>query len=178
MHMTKKAAQIGLLVIAGTLALSACEIKIAEGEKPNTIKVRVVSASPTQTSAAPTDTVEATPTEEASSTPTPTTEEDPTPTAVAPLPKGLNLQPEAAQSVRQILNATGFEGTVFGRAARPDNPKSDHPAGLAADFMTSGSDGDRIAAYAEANKKALGVKYVLWQVEDHFDHVHVSFKDR
>ena len=70
---------------------------------------------------------------------------------------------------------------------------SDHPGGLAVDFMVDRATGDALAACALENMEALGVKYVIWEqainhgngwkpMEDrggatanHFDHVHVSF---
>jgi hypothetical protein len=73
---------------------------------------------------------------------------------------------------------------------------SDHPSGLAADFMTSDqATGDSIAACALENMDALGVSYVIWDqqintgsgwkpMEDrggptanHEDHVHISFQE-
>jgi hypothetical protein len=71
---------------------------------------------------------------------------------------------------------------------------SDHPRGLALDLMVRGERGDRIAECALANRKALGIEYVIWEqrvnygdgwermedrgndTENHFDHVHISFK--
>jgi hypothetical protein len=73
---------------------------------------------------------------------------------------------------------------------------SDHPTGLAVDFMMRGERGDRLAACALANREALGISYVIWEqrinfgegwqpmenrgssTENHFDHVHVSFEKR
>lgn len=81
--------------------------------------------------------------------------------------------------------------TTLGVAGR--GGPSDHPGGLALDFMVNRATGDRLADCALANMKALGVKYVIWKqrinhgngwkpMEDrgsitanHFDHVHVSF---
>lgn len=63
-----------------------------------------------------------------------------------------------------------------------------HPNGLAVDVMIPGGDtagganaqgkalGDQIYAYVMANKAALNVDYVLWQVKDHFNHLHVNTK--
>ncbi|MET7466803.1 hypothetical protein [Nonomuraea sp. NPDC005501] len=78
----------------------------------------------------------------------------------------------------------------------------EHPLGRACDFMMSSGGtmpsaanqalGDRLAAWALANKAKLGVKYVIWRqrinqgsgwsamsdrgsiTENHFDHVHIS----
>ncbi|WP_281689821.1 hypothetical protein [Pseudonocardia thermophila] len=73
---------------------------------------------------------------------------------------------------------------------------SDHPRGLAVDFMTRGEKGDRIARCLLKNQDELGVSYVIWKqrinygdgwepmedrgsdTENHFDHVHVSFQPR
>jgi len=71
---------------------------------------------------------------------------------------------------------------------------SDHPKGLALDFMVhSKSQGDEIASFVLSNRKALNVKYVIWRqrinhgngwskmadrgsvTENHYNHVHVSF---
>ena len=37
--------------------------------------------------------------------------------------------------------------------------------------------GDQIAAWAEQNKELLGINNILWRVRDHFDHVHIDFKE-
>lgn len=81
----------------------------------------------------------------------------------------------------QVLGVGGRAGT------------SDHPSGLAADFMVDRATGDSLAACAVQNREALGISYVIWEqqinfgsgweaMEDrggvtanHFDHVHVSF---
>lgn len=77
--------------------------------------------------------------------------------------------------------------------------QSDHPKGLALDFMVGGdkAKGDAVASYVLANASRLGVKYVIWYqriwdvargdkawrnmanrgsaTANHRDHVHVSF---
>lgn len=85
--------------------------------------------------------------------------------------------------------------TIGGYRASSDVANSDHPKGLALDFMCGKSTGDRLAPYAVANHRALNITYVIWQqriwsinnpswkkMEDrgsptanHMDHVHVSF---
>lgn len=80
---------------------------------------------------------------------------------------------------------------VGGRASRAG--ASDHPSGLALDFMVDPSTGDQVAEYVLDNQEDFGVTYVIWQqryndgsgwsmMEDrgsptanHMDHVHVSF---
>lgn len=81
-------------------------------------------------------------------------------------------------------------GTIYGLGARPN--ASDHPFGLALDFMV-GNDrakGDAVTAYTLANASRLAVKYVIWWeriwnpsagwrpysgASPHRDHPHVSF---
>jgi hypothetical protein len=83
--------------------------------------------------------------------------------------------------------------TIYGVGARAG--ESDHPKGLALDFMVykDKAKGDAIAAYVKQNWGALAVKYIIWQqridegkgwtpMEDrggttanHMDHDHVSF---
>jgi hypothetical protein len=85
-------------------------------------------------------------------------------------------------------------GTVYGVAGRGGS--SDHPLGLALDFMVDRATGDRLADFALRNRRRLGVNYVIyrqrinfgtgWQaMEDrggptanHMDHVHISFQPR
>jgi hypothetical protein len=98
-----------------------------------------------------------------------------------------------------VAKAAGILGpkfgvkSILGVGARGN--VSDHPKGLALDFMCSKSAGDSLAAYAVANHKQLNITYVIWRqriwsinhpgwrtMEDrgsptanHMDHVHVSF---
>lgn len=73
--------------------------------------------------------------------------------------------------------------TMYGRAPRPDNPNSDHPAGLAIDVMTT----NRLlhAAIIQRAKFLPGFKYYCSDLvpggancpgNKHRDHVHISFK--
>jgi hypothetical protein len=66
---------------------------------------------------------------------------------------------------------------VFGVGDRPNNPRSDHPKGLALDFMVydDKAKGDAIRDCLMDHRRDWNITYVLWQVPDHFDHVHVSF---
>lgn len=74
---------------------------------------------------------------------------------------------------------------------------SDHPLGLATDFMVTGPKGTQLRDYVIANATRLGVTYVIWQqhiwsvaraaeglrpmadrgsiTANHYDHVHVSY---
>lgn len=101
----------------------------------------------------------------------------------------------AAESIGPKFGITN----ILGVGLRPN--ESDHPLGLALDFMTKDkAKGDALAAYVKANAAAYGVKYVIWwgqiwsvarnaegwrvyepptglktDTAMHKDHVHVSF---
>ncbi len=87
-------------------------------------------------------------------------------------------------------------GTVGGWRESATDPNG-HPAGLAADFMTSSrQQGDDLAAYAQEHAEELGIDYIIWYqqiwsvaragegwrpmedrggaTENHLDHVHVN----
>lgn len=102
-------------------------------------------------------------------------------------------RPHVAAAGYRIKAATGFTGTIYGRAGRAGG--GDHPKGLALDFMTGdGSAGPAILAYVRGHFAELGATYAIYRqtyypagggsqrMEDrgsptanHFDHVHVSF---
>jgi hypothetical protein len=85
--------------------------------------------------------------------------------------------------------------TIYGVGARAE--VSDHPRGLATDFMVyqDKAKGDAVYAYVKQNWNRLAVKYIIWYqridegggftpMEDrggvtanHMDHVHVSYTD-
>lgn len=101
----------------------------------------------------------------------------------------------AAESIGPRFGIT----SILGVGLRPN--ESDHPLGLALDFMTKDkAKGDALAEYVKANASAYGVKYVIWwgriwsvarngegwrgyvppnggsdDTSMHKDHVHVSF---
>lgn len=88
------------------------------------------------------------------------------------------VKPWVAQAGWHLILVFGLsESDVGGVATRPNNPTSDHPSGHALDFMVDTSTGDALSAYAEEHTEELAVKYILWQVPDHYDHVHISFND-
>ncbi|MGH3434019.1 MAG: hypothetical protein ACRDQB_14410, partial [Thermocrispum sp.] len=78
-----------------------------------------------------------------------------------------------------------------GRAGRAGS--SDHPSGLAIDFMVDPQAGNEVADYVLQHQQQFGVTYVIWQqryndgsgwstmqdrgspTANHMDHVHVSF---
>jgi hypothetical protein len=95
------------------------------------------------------------------------------------------------RAAARFLGCQFGEPTMYGVAGRAGT--SDHPSGLAVDFMVDRAAGDRLAACALNNRAALGITYVIWRqrinfgngwqpMEDrggvtanHYDHVHVSF---
>jgi phage-related protein len=102
------------------------------------------------------------------------------------------VRPHVAQAGHYLKRKFGI-GTVGGVGQRAG--PSDHPKGLALDFMTSGNNGTALADFVRggANKSHFGVTYVIWRqridsgggwrgmenrgnpTANHFDHVHVSF---
>ncbi len=104
---------------------------------------------------------------------------------------GLGAVKSNVRTAAQQLGCTFGRPAMHGVAGRAGT--SDHPGGLAVDFMVDRGTGDRLAACALENMDALGVKYVIWRqrinfgngwkpMEDrggatanHFDHVHISF---
>ncbi len=104
------------------------------------------------------------------------------------------VQPHVAMAGAEIEQKFGrLPGGIGGVGSRPN--VSDHPFGLALDFMTMQNLGlgDRIAGYLQANAARLMVKYLIWRqrinegggwspmadrgsiTANHFDHVHTSF---
>ena len=104
---------------------------------------------------------------------------------------GLGAVKPHVRAAARFLGCQFGEPTMFGVAGRAGT--SDHPAGLAVDFMVDRATGDRLAACALDNRAALDITYVIWRqrinfgngwqpMEDrggitanHYDHVHVSF---
>jgi hypothetical protein len=90
----------------------------------------------------------------------------------------IGLLPTPKAACNQILAAFPEVKTVLGVGGRAGNPTSCHPKGLAIDLIVGSNKalGDRLYAYVIARRSALGATpVVLWQVPDHFDHVHISF---
>jgi hypothetical protein len=105
---------------------------------------------------------------------------------------GLGAVKPFVRSAAQFLGCQFGEPAMHGVAGRAGT--SDHPSGLALDFMVDSATGDALASCTLENMEALGVKYVIWEqqinqgsgwepMEDrggatanHFDHVHVSFE--
>ncbi|MGE9809506.1 endonuclease/exonuclease/phosphatase family protein [Janibacter sp. G1551] len=108
-----------------------------------------------------------------------------------------NVKPQLVQLVNVLAPMFDIK-TVGGYRASATDPNG-HPAGLAADFMTtSKTQGDRLAAYAQAHARELGIDYIIWwqrmwsvarasegwrpmedrggDTENHKDHVHINVK--
>ena len=103
------------------------------------------------------------------------TDDEPTESSDACPSFGFNgVAAHVARAGHHLQERFGVED-VGGVAKRPGNPSSDHPRGYALDFMVDRSTGDALAAYAEEHAEELGIKYILWRVANHYDHVHISF---
>ncbi|MFD1528479.1 hypothetical protein [Pseudonocardia aurantiaca] len=104
---------------------------------------------------------------------------------------GLGAVRSHVRTAAQFLGCRYGEPDMYGVAGRAGT--SDHPGGLAVDFMVNRATGDSLANCALKNMDELGIKYVIWEqrinygsgwsaMEDrggvtanHFDHVHISF---
>jgi hypothetical protein len=104
---------------------------------------------------------------------------------------GLGAVKDHVRAAAEFLGCQYGEPTMHGVAGR--GGPSDHPGGLAVDFMVDRATGDALADCVLNNMDELGAKYVIWEqrinhgdgwepMEDrggvtanHFDHVHVSF---
>jgi hypothetical protein len=104
---------------------------------------------------------------------------------------GLGRVKSHVRTAAEQLGCRFGEPKMHGVAGRAGT--SDHPRGLAVDFMVNRATGDALAACALENKEALGIKYVIWEqrinhgsgwramkdrgsaTANHFDHVHISF---
>lgn len=68
-----------------------------------------------------------------------------------------------------------YPGVLSIGGVRPDR-LPDHPSGHAIDIMIGANMGlgDAIAADVRSQTERFAVKYVLWRVPEHFNHVHVT----
>ncbi len=83
------------------------------------------------------------------------------------------LVPNARTLAAYIIATYPGVQTIGG--VRPD-PLPDHPSGHAIDIMI-GSDmtlGDTINADVQSQAERFGVRYTMWRVANHFNHVHVT----
>lgn len=93
---------------------------------------------------------------------------------------GLKPQSMAALSLIQ----SQFPDLRLISGFRASDPYEWHPGGRGLDispadpFSSAGkARGDQVNAWLQANKELLGIANTLWQVADHFDHIHVSLKE-
>lgn len=107
---------------------------------------------------------------------------------------GLGAVKSWVRDAAEVLSCGFGEPEMSGVAGR--GGPSDHPNGLALDFMVDRATGDDLAACALENMEALGIKYLIWRqrintgsgwegMEDrggatanHMDHVHISFESQ
>jgi phage-related protein len=100
------------------------------------------------------------------------------------------VRPHVAQAGHYLRRRFGI-GSVGGVGFRPN--ASDHPRGLALDFMTSGENGTALANEVIRNRAHYAATYAIWRqrintgsgwrpmanrgspTANHMDHVHVSF---
>lgn len=79
-----------------------------------------------------------------------------------------------ARALQQYIVET-YPGVQSIGGVRPDS-RPDHPSGHALDIMI-GSDmglGDAINADIQSQTGRFGVRYTMWRVASHFNHVHVT----
>jgi hypothetical protein len=99
------------------------------------------------------------------------------------------VKPHVKKAAEYFGQKHGYS-VVYGWRAVGSVPNSDHPKGLALDFMGSNkAKGDALATDALAQKATFGITYVIWRrrinkgagweyydgPSDHYDHVHISF---
>lgn len=95
------------------------------------------------------------------------------PASAVPLVGGAGLAPNAV-ALHQYVAST-YPGVQSIGGVRSD-PLPDHPSGHALDIMIGSNMalGDSVAADLRGNPGRFGVKYTLWRVPDHYNHVHVT----
>lgn len=99
--------------------------------------------------------------------------EPPTAAATPPIVGSNGLTPNAwalAQYVRDT-----YPGVLSIGGVRAD-PLPDHPSGHAIDIMIGSNTalGDTILADIQSQTARFGIRYTLWRVPNHYDHIHVS----
>lgn len=110
------------------------------------------------------------------------------------------VKPWVRTAANDVGNRFGVS-TIYGVGLRPD-ASSDHPKGLALDYMVyeDQAKGDAIAAFMQQNASSYSVQYIIWKqhiwnisrasegwrampdrgsiTANHYDHVHVSFQSK
>ena len=95
------------------------------------------------------------------------------PAAAVPLVGGSGLCPNAS-ALAEYVRAT-YPGVRSIGGVRAD-ALPDHPSGHALDIMVGGNAalGNSVASDIRSQSGRFGVRYLLWQVPAHYDHVHVT----
>ena len=95
------------------------------------------------------------------------------------------LQPQSVAALRAIQGQFPNIPLTSAKMGREGDPYEWHPDGRGLDLGIPKWDtaagkamGDKVNAWILANKEALGVQGTLWQVPDHYNHIHVSVKDK
>lgn len=86
---------------------------------------------------------------------------------------GVGLRPNAWGLVNYIR--ANYPGVQSIGGVRPDR-LPDHPSGRAIDIMVGGNTalGNMIHADIMSKRSSFGIQYTLWQVANHYDHIHVT----
>ncbi|PRX49554.1 hypothetical protein B0I33_103591 [Prauserella shujinwangii] len=189
---------LGQLEENGGTAVAALGIDSATTPSPTTTRPTTTTKAPASTTKPrPTTTTTVAPetTKQAVRKPAPKPSPKPTPPPPPP-PESCSTaldgtEPHVAQVGNHLLGKFAVD-SVIGRASR--SGASDHPSGLALDFMVDTATGDALAEYVLAHQSEFAVSYVIWRqryndgggwsmMEDrgsatanHYDHVHVSFE--
>lgn len=95
------------------------------------------------------------------------------PAQAVPIVGGNGLVPNAWNLANYVQ--ANYPGVLSIGGVRSD-PLPDHPSGRAIDIIVGGNTvlGNQIAADIRSQSGNFGVSYLLWQVANHFDHVHVT----
>lgn len=94
----------------------------------------------------------------------------PPPAGAVPM-VGMNGVCPNAWALANYITATYPVSSIGGIRA---DALPDHPSGHALDLMVDTATGNAIAADLRSNPGRFGIKYLLWQVPAHYDHVHVT----
>jgi hypothetical protein len=95
------------------------------------------------------------------------------------------LQPQSVAALRAIQGQFPNIPLTSAKSGRENDPFEWHPDGRGLDLGIPNWNtpegkavGDQVNAWILQNKQRLGVQGTLWQVKDHYNHIHVSVKDQ
>jgi hypothetical protein len=95
------------------------------------------------------------------------------------------LQPQSVAALRAIQGQFPNIPLTSAKSGRENDPFEWHPDGRGLDLGIPNWNtpegkavGDQVNAWILQNKERLGVHGTLWQVKDHYNHIHVSVKDQ